>query len=787
MDGNSFTYPDSNIDPRLKNEKWILQYCKAAYYDGRGYAPMNPVNAFRAKMAEIKMYAMGKQSIQKYKKLLLPDEQTDNSWLTSDWNPLALLCKYREIAISKLVQRRYDIQASAVDALAKSEEDLFFDKMKVKILMRQKAKEMGSELADNPLLMPEPNEPQDMDALEMEAPYSYKHVMSMEAESAIDLIMQQNDIDERRKRTNEYNFDYGIGGYTEYIDENGMVKVEELDPEMLLLSYCTKNDFSDLTHWGYFREIYVGDLVPYFTREQLDTIIKTVAGKYGNQPYFAWDGTADLSSYYNRFKVLVLDFKFKNWNTTFYKEEVDGRGNVRFNKTKFKNMAVNTAGTLEEQYEQPMSETGETGAAEPKFSKITKAVVYKCMWVVNTDFVYNYGLSENMVRKPSNWWDTSLDIQLYAWNFYRMQWTGITERLIPLADQGCLIWLRMQNLANKLVPYIMNVDFNALESVSFGKGGKAQDPAEIMDFILSNFVAPYRSTDLLSRNPNYKPVSIEPSGQLQAFVELRNELATIIDMMRQISGLNEVTDGSTINPRNLNSTNAGMMESTNNALYLLMNADKRQMTSLADSIIAKVQIAVKLGKVAGYRKALGFETVSFLEINPNISIHEFGIFLEDSPSEEERQMFWQSLTAKEYQGLIEPQDKILIMSCRNLKQADMLLAYRIKKRKEEMRLFEMQKIQENNQGQTQMALAIEQAKQQTIMLQGQVQIEAENVKGQWNYVTEQMKKQSDQIEAGVQADAKALSSKITGEAKIIAQEIQANAKIQSDKKKEKAA
>lgn len=62
MDGNSFTYPDSNIDPRLKNEKWILQYCKAAYYDGRGYAPMNPVNAFRAKMAEIKMYAMGKQS-----------------------------------------------------------------------------------------------------------------------------------------------------------------------------------------------------------------------------------------------------------------------------------------------------------------------------------------------------------------------------------------------------------------------------------------------------------------------------------------------------------------------------------------------------------------------------------------------------------------------------------------------------------------------------------------------------------------------------------------------------
>jgi hypothetical protein len=36
--------------------------------------------------------------------------------------------------------------------LSKSEEDKYFNKMKVKILMREVAEQMGSELADSPVL-----------------------------------------------------------------------------------------------------------------------------------------------------------------------------------------------------------------------------------------------------------------------------------------------------------------------------------------------------------------------------------------------------------------------------------------------------------------------------------------------------------------------------------------------------------------------------------------------------------------------------------------------------------
>ncbi len=201
-------------------------------------------------------------------------------------------------------------------------------------------------------------------------------------------------------------------------------------------------------------------------------------------------------------------------------------------------------------------------------------------------------------------------------------------------------------MSNKLIPYLINIDLNALEGVDFGGGGEKMNPTKVMDFIFSNFVVPYRSTDLLSQNPNYKPVSIEASGQLVVFGQLYDDLMRTIDLMRQVSGLNELTDGSTPNARTLVPVANAAMESTNNALYLLSFADKQLIQSVADAVVAKVQIAVKLGKVQGYAKSLGDETIKFLQINPNLSIHEFGIFIEDAPQDYERQQLIQELNIR---------------------------------------------------------------------------------------------------------------------------------------------
>ena len=767
------TYPNQQIDPREKGYDWILQYCKAAWGDSRGYVPNNMLNFGQSKMNEIREYALGRQSTTKYKKLLNVDEQQDKTWLNIDWTPPSFLTKFREIAISKLVQRRYAINAFAVDPIAKSEEDNYFTEMKVKILMREAAQKAGNqELLNSPVLAPQPGEAQDLEQLKMEEQFGYKHVMSMEAEMAASLAMYQNKFEEKRKRTIENLFDFGMGGYTEYIDENGQVKLREINPENMVLSYCAKNDFSDLVHWGEVREVYVGDLAPWFTVEQMNQIVQSVAGRFGNPSNFMY-GT-DYSKYWNRFKVLVLDFEFLSWNDYTYKEEVDNRGNVRFGKTKYQDatkLSVTKEGVIDKMGTIPnMIDFSMKGQAEPIFMPVTRKVVYKCKWLIQTDYMYDWGMSENQIRKPSSWWDTKLNIQLYSWNFYKMRFAGITERLIPLEDKASLTWFKLQNMSNKLIPYLINIDLNALEGVDFGGGGEKMNPTKVMDFIFSNFVVPYRSTDLLSQNPNYKPVSIEASGQLAVFGQLYQELQNTLDMMRQVSGLNELTDGSTPNAKTLVPVANAAMESTNNALYLLSFADKQLIQDLADAIVSKVQIAVKLGKVEGYARSLGEETVKFFQINPDISIHEFGIFIEDVPSDFERQQLIQELNIRDSQGLIEPEDKILVMSTKNLKMASMILAYRIKKRREKLQEFELQKIQEASQGNAMAVQVAEQEKRVTLQTQLEVDVARINAEKQWDYIIQMGKKDKDIQEAEIQKEAKVIAQRIQADARIIVSE-----------------
>ncbi len=752
----TFTFPDENISPKLKGYDWLLQYCRAAFSAANGYTPATMGWFGRQRFAEIRKYAQGMQSITKMKEQQSPDKPISKSSGNLDFNPPCFLSKFRNIAVSKLLQRNFDTECFAVDALAKGEADAKFDAMKVKIMMRQMAMQQGSELANSPALMPNTNEPQDLEQLEMSMKYNYKHQMAMEGELGISLVKNQNNFEEIRKRTLENQFDYGIGGYKEWIDYNGMIKVREIVPENLVISYCLKNDFSDLVYWGEIIYMSVSDLAPYFNQAQMVKICESVVGKYGNPSVFPITQTVSQSFY--KFKVAMMDFELITYNTTVYENTIDNRGNPRFRKTEFEN------------YKKKDTVTNNQGEQEPKYMDSTRKAVYKMKWLVGTDMAYDWGLSTNNKIKQSCWWDASLSCHLYSWNFYNMSYSGITEKLIPIEDALQQTWLKLENLKAKLIPYLIKLDLNAFEGVNFAKGGKKFDPADLVDFMYSEFTLLYRATDLLNKNPNYDPARIEATGQLQAYQAYVNEIQSLLQTMRDISGLNEVTDGSTINEKNLNSTNAAMQESTNNALYPIMFADQQLNNKLCDGIVQRIQVAVQLGKVQGYAKALGEDTVKFYEISPEISNYELGIFTKPAPTAEEKKALMMEITKWDSQGLLQPEDIISITSCTNLKQEAELIAYKVSKRKEQQQQQALQVQQAQAQGNAQVAQATEQAKQQTIQLQAQLDAQLLNMEKEWDFRIESMKKQVD-----FNAEQTQVEGRTTGH------EIQANAKIEASK------
>lgn len=749
------TFPSDNIDPKQKGYSWLLAYCKAAWSNSNAVTPTNSLFFGRSHLEEVRMYALGKQSVEKYKKQLSGKDATDTSWMNVDWSIVPIIPKFREIAVSKLMQRVFDITASAVDPLAKSEEDAHWAAMKAKILMREMAMQQGSPLANSPQLTPNQGEPEDLEQLEMEMQFGYKHNLAMQAEEAIQLTLGNNKIERERKMVCEDLYDYGVGWYKEWIDENGAVKFRRVYPGNIGTSYCERADFGDAVYIYEVARVLVADLAPYFDAAQMEGMIKEAAGKYGNPPLSTLTGS--LSKYYDKFHVQVLDIEFISYNTYVYKANVDGRGNQRFGKTDFKD--VNKTRNYE----------NVQGEQEPKYLDNTRKVVYQAKWVMGTDCMYDWGLSKNMKRKQSSWWDTSLSFHGVAWNFYKMQYTGITERLMPIADNYLLTWYKLQNLKNQLIPYLIYLDFDAVESVPFGKGGEAMKPMEIIDLMFNKFVSIGRGSNIDGQRVNSKAIEIQSTGMLEAFTQLYNDLQMNYQLMQQISGFNAATDGSTINGKTLNGAVDSMVESTNSALFLLKDAERQLFLELCDAIMQKVQIAVKLGKVEGYVKALGSDTVKFLQISPDVALHEFGIFIDDAPTDEERKELIADLNLKDSQGLIDPSDKIIVRSCRNLKQAAMYLAYRVKKRREQAQQEQLQNQQMQQQGAAQAQQQADQSKMQFLQMENEFKLQQINATGQYQLAVANAKTNGKTTDTQIASEAKTLAAQISAEAKKEAQ------------------
>lgn len=754
-------YPDDNIDPRLKDYEFVLQYFKAAWRDANGDLPVGcfyPKNNGRYDL--LKSYALGRPPVDGFKSWGKSTDISDKTNANIDWTYLPILCKFREIAISKLLQREYDLECFLIDELAKTEEDKWFKEMFIKISMREQLIKAKSPLADAPFLKPSADEPKDMEELQMQMNFGYKHNLAMEAEMGVDGVFQQNDIQEKRKKTIEELFDIGLAGYKEWIDETGMPKFRECFSDSLITSYCRNKDFSDAVHIGEVVPTMVADLVPYYTPKQIDDICKRARNQWGNPNYA---GTYPNSNW-NAMKTMVLDLEFISYNTTVYKEYVDRNGNNSFDKTDFKSIqyVVNKNGSLA-----TLSQVEDKFKGQPTatFMDSRRKVIYRGKWIIDTDYMHDYGLATNMNRKPSSWWDTQLSYHLYAPNIHKMRYSGILERLIPVADAYQQTWIKLQKMKNALIPYLIKLDLDALENVAIGKGGKNMTPSELTDFLFSNGVLLYRSSGGIPQNPNYSPASIEASGQLQAFVQLYQDLENNVNRMYEISGLNESSASSPDPKQNQLSINSAL-QATNNALYLISDADKKLYFNLADAIIGKLQIAVKLGKVKGISKLLGRDAIKYFELNPEIQFREIGIFLKDAMTKEEKQELFMEINAKESQGLLDVSDRYIVESCRNNKQAWEYLNYKVNKNKERAEQAQQQNIQLQGQMNTQNAIMAEKAKQETIQLQGQIQMQIENVKGQWLYITEQFKKGSDLNEANVQANAKIISNQIMASAKM---------------------
>lgn len=728
-------FPKHDIDPKEKNSEWHYKMAEACFRDFTESNARIFYNV-RERYDEIKTYILGKQPIDKYKKQLLGGESTDESWVNIDWTPRPVAAKLRDIAVNKVIQRMFNIICTPLDVSAKNETEEYYAKQKAKILVRKALNKQAPGI-DTPLLEKGADEPADLDELEMMMDLGVKLKVAMEAEMGIDYVFHRNNYKSARLEANMSSFDFGVGGYKEYVDENGEVKIREVDITRVITSWCMKRDFSDAWYVGEVCQVNVNDLP--FSEEEKTKIYSLVGDKSG-----LWDR--------KNHTVNVLDLEFLTWNDRVYEQRENKDGNLVQRRASFNKKNSDKKVII-------------GGKEEDKYINKPIQMAHKVKWVIGTDKVYDFGPCTYQKRTKENKALTSLGYHLFAYNFYAMTASGIMERLIPIIDEYHTTIYKIQNFKNKWVPYIINIDIQAMENVALGSGGAQLTPKEILQLVFQNFTALGRRMDVSGQLQNYKMVDIEPTGMSQEYTVLAGDLARLLAEMREVTGLNELTDGSTPGERTLNYVASLGEQSTNLALSPLFLSDKTLTERVAKSVIYRLVKTIQEKEIEGYTRTFGDESVKFIKVTKDISDRVWDIKIEDRPTDAQKEALIQQMEMKEAQGLIQPDDKILIIETNNLKQARTLLAFRIKKRREEAQAYELQKMQMNGQVQQESAMLAEKAKQETLALEYQLKKDLELSKLEKEKELLMMKLEVDLQKAEAVAGTKLVSQQLANEQK----------------------
>lgn len=756
--GSTYPYPNHAVNPAKKDASWCMAYAKAAYFDWNFVYQKGVFSNNGGDYQKYRLYAMGKQPISPYKKLLGVDMITDNTWKSIDWSVRALIPGYRDKVISKLIKEDYSIIATAIDAEAKGQLDQYYTQLKAKLLVRQAMLQQNPQLASHPLIALQSGEPLDAEELEMRVSLGEQFNRSKDAELAIELGFYENDYEAYRKMVYEDLFDWGVSGYFEWLGDDNKAKFRRANGENVITSVSKDGNFKDIVHGGEVIDVSLVELAgltddngnPLFSEDELQTFAGTIAGQWGN-PTTTGIGYNKFFKPIDRFKCKVFDIYFYTYNDNSYRSAQDENGNEDFRKAEYGR-----------------------GKKSDKYTRKRIQYVYKCKWIVGTDKCYDWGMMYDQKRSNDNAKRayTRLPCRFIATNFYEMKVNSLMERLIPYADEWQLTMLQIQNFKNRAVPSGWWIDLDALENVAMNKGGKNMQPKELLQMFFDSGVLVGRSVDAAGnpRGPNWKPVIPIENTAASELAMFYQDLVNIVANVEKMVGYNDITSGNP-NPKTLVPGYEIANENTNDALYQLAFAEKKLTEALAADVLCRMQQGIKKGDVTGYapyKNSLGVNTLHFIALDQDLSDRDFGLELQKKSTEQEKAWILNNVNADIANGFLDTSDAILVIETHNAKQAMQILAYKVRKAKE---------AQQNNQMQLQAQAG--QQNQQSAQIAAQSQQQMLQQEQQFKLQIAQMQMQTELQKAQIMADSQERIAAQTNYVKQYGFDATANAKVVS--------
>jgi hypothetical protein len=653
----------------------------------------------------LRLYARGEQSIAKYKSEMAIDG--DLSYLNLDWTPVPIIPKFVDIVVNGMTDRLFDVKAYAQDALSQAKRSKYQDMIEGQMVAKPVLDIIQQKSGANPYVM-DPNElPANDEELSLYMQLNYKPAIEIAEEEAINTILEENHYVDLRKR-----FDYdltvlGIAiGKHEFLKGSG-VEVSYVDPANVVYSYTEDPHFKDCFYWGEVKTVNVNELRkidPSITNEDLEKIAKKGQSWYD---YFNVAQYYDNDIFY-RDTVTLLYFNYKTTHEFVYKKKVSDNGNMRMIE---KDDSFN-----------PPVEMMEEG----NFEKVSKRidVWYDGVMVMGTNYVLKWELAKNMCRPKSASQHAIPNYVAVAPRMYKGVIESLVRRLIPFGDLFQMTHLKLQQVISRTVPDGVFIDADGLNEVDLGTGA-AYNPEDALRlyFQTGSVIGRSYTQDGEFNNARVPIQQLTSNSGASKSQMLISNMNHYLNMMRQVSGLNEARDGSSIDPNSLVGVQKLAALNSNTATRHILDGSLFMFRTLSEALSYRVADILEYSDFKeDFINKIGKYNVSILRDISELYIYDFGIFIEVAPDEEQKAQLEQNVQIALQKGDINLEDAIDIREVKNIKLANQLLKLKRTKKQEREEKLMVQKEALAAERQQQSQVLAAQAAQQKIEAETQSKI-----------------------------------------------------------------
>ena len=618
----------------------------------------------RENFHRLRLYARGEQSIQKYKDEL--SINGDLSYLNLDWKPVPIIPKFVDIVVNGIAERMYDIKAYSQDPHSTKARTNYMDN----ILRDMKAKEyidtVQEVLGVNTYNTDPKTLPVDETELSVHMQLEYKQGIEIAQEEALSNVFDLNKYELIKRR-----LDYDIAVIGMGCVKNGFNKAEGItinyvDPADIVYSFTESPYFDDLYYVGEIRKVSMIELkkqFPNISDEEIKNIEDNGLGSGAllyNKSYGALDGDDDGYVY-------ILYFEYKTYrNQTFKIKDTPSGGKKSIKK--------------EDTFNPPADQRS-------RFEKVNRAIetLYCGAKIIGSENILEWKLAENMTRPKSDVTKVQMSYNIVAPRMYKGRLESLVSRMTTFADMIQLTHLKLQQVLSRMVPDGVFLDADGIAEVDLGNGTNYNPQEALNMFFQTGSVIGRSMTQDGEFNNGRVPIqelqSGNGGGKISSLITAYNYY---LQNMRDVTGLNEARDGSTPDKNALVGLQKLAAANSNTATRHVLQSGLYLTLKTAEAVSLRVSDVLEYANTKNqFVNSLGRFNVANLEEVSELHLHDFGIFLELSPDEEEKQLLENNIQITLSKDQINLEDAIDIRDVKNLKLANQLLKLRRRKKLEQ--------------------------------------------------------------------------------------------------------